>query len=124
MGRFSMEDFAVDMMKAMPPDKKAVLKKALLRNFALTSAFILENGIMHVYKEGWYLELCGTRSGFKAWAYDNDGEFVFGRKPFDKKLHKLHDKWLHFNEGHYDWLDDPVNWIASDDSILDYHNGG
>lgn len=85
-----MKDFTTDFLKAMPENKKRALHNACDRNDVLTSYFGLSNQTIHVYKEGWYVELYGTRCAFKAWAYDNDGDFVFSRKPKENKLHKLY----------------------------------
>lgn len=89
---------AADMLNEMPEAKKQQLRKALERNSILTSAYMLSFGTIHIYKEGWYLELEGTRCRFAVWAYDNDGEFKFGRKPNESKLNKLYKESLYFNE--------------------------
>lgn len=91
------KEIAIDMLNQMPESKVEQLKKALNRNCFLTSTYILENGTMHIYKEGFYLELFGTRCKFTVWAKDNDGEFVFGRKPIEEKLHKIYDDFLKFD---------------------------
>lgn len=96
------EEFAVDILCNMPKSKKEVLRRALDRNQILTSVRIMEFGKIHVYKEGFYLVLEGTRCGFRVWAGDNDSSFVFGRKPIDKKLHLLHKTSLHFDEGDFE----------------------
>lgn len=86
-----MHDFTMYMLSEMPESKKETLRKACERNDYLTSFYGLSsNQVIHVYKEGWYLQLDGTRCSFKVWAYDNDGEFVFARKPKESKLHKLY----------------------------------
>ena len=95
-------NFSLWILDSMPDDKKKVLVNACGRNNILTSAFVLEFGKLTTYKEGWYVELKGTRSGFKVWAFDNDGELVFGRKPNDSKLHKLWSEDLHFSESDFD----------------------
>ncbi len=74
-------EIAAQMMKEMPESKKEVLRKALDRNFILTSSRVLCFGKITIYKEGWYLELEGTRCSFSVFAKDNDGEFEFTRKP-------------------------------------------
>lgn len=101
MKRFQ-ENFAGSILEEMPDGKKAVLEKALKRNFYLTSAWIMEFGKIRVYKEGWYLQLFGTRSSFSVWAFDNDGEFIYGRKPHESKLHFLYEASLHFSESDFD----------------------
>lgn len=84
-------DFAMDILKAMPENKKESLRHALDRNCILTSYYGLSSSqTITVYKEGWYLELHGCRCCFKVWAGDNDGEFSFTRKPPEKKLHKIY----------------------------------
>lgn len=96
------EEFTMDMLKSMPEEKKEVLRKALTRNSYFTSAWTLEHGTMTVYKEGWYIELSGTQSGFKVFIKDNDGEFETIRKPNDKKLSFLYKTSLHMWESDYD----------------------
>lgn len=84
-------EFAMDILKAMPENKKEILRHALERNAILTSEYGLYSmQMITCYKEGWYIELYGTRCAFKVWAYDNDGEFVFARKPKEEKLSKLY----------------------------------
>ena len=97
-------DFALWILDSMPDEKKKVLVNACGRNCIFTSAFILEMGTITTYKEGWYVELEGVRSGFKVWAWDNDGVFVFGRKPVKSKLHELHHASLHFSECDFDYF--------------------
>lgn len=84
-------DFAMDILKAMPENKKETLKHALDRNCILTTTYgLYSSQTITVYKEGWYIELDGCRCNFKVWAGDNDGEFVFTRKPNEKNLHPLY----------------------------------
>ena len=92
----------MEMLYQMPQEKKEVLKKALERNCILTSAYVLENCTLTVYKEGWLVELSGCRSSFSVYAKDNDGEFIFMRKPNENKLHKLYSEWERMNESDYD----------------------
>ena len=106
---FDYEDFTKTLLESMPEDRKVSLRKALDRNEALTSARTLEHGTLTTYKEGWYIELDGTRCGFKAFILDNDrfdttGEIPFRtiRKPIDSKLHKLYDVPVHMSEGDYE----------------------
>lgn len=98
---FSQKEFALDILRQMPTEKKALLKKCLERNCILTSSYIMESGEITVYKEGWYIVLNGTRCKFSVWAYDNDGEFVFGRKPIEAKLHKIYSEFLKFSESEF-----------------------
>lgn len=91
-----------DILNLMPDQKKAVLSKALDRNFILTSARVLSSCTLVVYKEGWLVKLDGTRCSFSVFAKDNDGEFVFTRKPNESKLHKLYEDWESMNESDYD----------------------
>jgi len=102
MARYNSEEFALWVLGSMPIEKKRVLVNACSRDAYLTSAFVLEHGKITTYKEGWYIELEGTRSGFKVWAWDNDGELVFGRKPIASKLHEIWHDSIHFGEGDYD----------------------
>lgn len=95
-------EMAKKMIEEIPETKREVLRKALGRNAILTGCYILENGVMTVYKEGYYLELSGCRSKVSIWAADNDGEMVFGRKPVEAKLHKLYERWLRFNESDFE----------------------
>ena len=103
------EEFTVMLLKSMPEDKKEVLRKALQRNFDLTSSWTLELGTLTVYKEGWYIELEGCRSGFKAFILDNDrfdevGDTPFKtiKKPVDSKLSPLYWSSLHMWECDYE----------------------
>ena len=89
------------ILEEMPHSKKRVLLNALERNFELTSSWILEQGTLTCYKEGWYIKLQGTRCSFSVWADDNDGELVFHRKPNESKLHKLWEYDLHFDESDF-----------------------
>jgi len=102
MARYDSEKFALWILDSMPDEKKKVLANACARNLHFTSAFVLEFGKITTYKEGWYVELTGTRSGFKVWAGDNDGVLVFGRKPVASKLHEIWHDSLHFNECDFD----------------------
>lgn len=77
------------IMKALPESKKKVLYDATNRNCILTSEYLLRNGTITTYKEGWLLELVGCRSKFSVFAFDRDGEVEIGRKPISKKLNKL-----------------------------------
>lgn len=90
------------MINEMPEAKKAVLRKALERNCILTSCWIMEHGDLTVYKEGFYLQLYGTRSSFAVYYKDEDGELVQMRKPAESKLTKLYTDSIHFNECDFD----------------------
>lgn len=94
-------EIAAMIIRCMPSEKKEVLEKALTRNFIFTSSWVLEQGALTIYKEGWYLELFGTRCVFSVYAEDNDGEFVFKRKAPEKSLHKLYEQSLHFSESDF-----------------------
>ena len=96
------KEIAMSMLKEMPELKKDQLKKTLNRNLQFTSAYILEQGVLTIYKEGFYLKLIGIRSSFSLWAYDEDGKFVFGRKPYETKLHKIYDDLIHFELRDFD----------------------
>ena len=77
------------IMKALPDSKKKSLYNATNRNCILTSEYLLRNGTITTYKEGWYLELEGCRSRFAVWAWDCDGVVEIGRKPIDSKINKI-----------------------------------
>lgn len=84
------KQIALDILKAMPIERKTVLRKALERNCDLTSSYILEDAYMEIYIEGFYLKLEGTRSSFSVYAEDNDGEYIIKRrKPNANKLNLL-----------------------------------
>lgn len=89
------------ILQEMPPEKKRSLENALNRNLALTSSRVLSIGEITVYKEGWYLQLHGTRCQFSVYAEDNDGTLIFKRKPKESSLHKLYDQSLYFNESDF-----------------------
>lgn len=84
------EEIIKDILSQMPDNKKLQLENALNRNYLLTSSWLLEDVDLTVYKEGWLVELIGTRCVFRIWASDNDGEFELTRKPNESKLHKLY----------------------------------
>lgn len=92
-----------DILKNMTQEKKAVLTKALERNFILTSSYVLSSCTLTVYKEGWLVKLEGTRSNFSVFAIwdDFNGEFITIRKPNESKLNKLYDEWQTMNEDDY-----------------------
>lgn len=94
-------EIAIDMLNNMPEVKKQTLRKALERNLYLTSSYIMESGTMTIYKEGFLLRLNGTRCSFSVFAFDNDGELIFSRKPNEKKLNKIYDEFLKFSESDY-----------------------
>lgn len=77
------------MFQAMPEEKKEQFRKACSRNMILTSWYGLEHWMLRVYKEGFLVTAEGCRCKFSAWAFDHDGELVFGRKPSEDKLHEL-----------------------------------
>ena len=95
-------EIVAEMLEQMPEEKKIVLGKALYRNFLLTSAKVMSSCTLTVYKEGWLVRLDGTRCSFTVFAKDNDGEYVFMRKPAEKKLHKLYEEWQPMMEGDFD----------------------
>ena len=57
---------------------------------------------MHIYKEGFCLELFGTRCRFAVWADDDDSEFIFKRKPKESTLNKIYEQSLRFDCFDYD----------------------
>lgn len=81
---------AKEMLNKMSQVKRTAYHNAVRRNLILTSSYDLEDVTMTVYKEGWYLVLEGCRSKFAIWYNDEDGELVEGRKPVERKLHKLY----------------------------------
>lgn len=91
-------EIAMDMLKNMPEKKKEVLKKALERNYNLTSSWALGLGTMTIYKEGFLLSLEGTRCSFSVFAFDNDGELEFARKPNESRLNKLYKDDINLSE--------------------------
>lgn len=97
-------ELVMDIIKGLPDTRKRVLGDALYRNFILTSAWVLSGCTLSVYKEGFYVELGGTRSAFRVWVSDNDGELVYGRKPAEKTLHKLYEEWGQMSESDFDRL--------------------
>lgn len=74
---------------AMPMEKRKVLENACIRNGLLTSWYGLEHWELTVYKEGFYIHGDGCRCSFSAWAKDDDGTLIFGRKPKESTLHML-----------------------------------
>ena len=105
------EEFTVMLLKAMPEDKKKVLRNALYRNMCFTSSYTLEHGKITVYKEGWYIELTGCQSGFKVFVLDNDrfdevGDTPFKviRKPVANKLSKLYEAPLDMWDSDYEGI--------------------
>lgn len=98
-------EIAARMLNEMPKEKKDQLIKALDRNLLLTSVRTMSSGKMHVYKEGFYLELFGTRCRFAVWAKDDDGTFIYERrKPNGNRLHKLYEENLYFDSSDFDGI--------------------
>ena len=96
------KEILFDMLHKLPENKMEVLKRALERNFVLTSSYILEHGSIRVYKEGFYVTLEGTRCSFSVFAYDRDGEIeISQRKPRESKLNFLYEESLHFSESDF-----------------------
>lgn len=95
------KELTMDILRQMPDSKKAVLGRALYRNQILTSAYVLSSCTLTVYKEGWLVQLEGTRASFSVFAKDNDGEFEFIRKPREEKLHKLYSDWENMSESDF-----------------------
>lgn len=88
-----------EILETMPQTKKEQLKKALTRNFNLTSSYNLEDCILTIYKEGFYLELNGVRSSFKVFAKDDDGKLIITRKP--QNISKLYFETKKMNESDF-----------------------
>ncbi len=79
-----------DIINGMPEGKKEQLRSTLERNYLLTTCYDLPMVEIRTYIEGWQVILSGTKCRFSIWAFDRDGEFEYGRKPVEKKLHLLH----------------------------------
>lgn len=92
-------EFVMVMLRGMPANKRRQLCEVLDANAYLTSFRGINYQVLHVYKEGWYIDFVATRRRFTVWVADNDGEFVFGfRKPRESKLHKLYATQLSIDE--------------------------
>lgn len=97
------KELAFDIINGyLPFEKRVTLSNALVRNLLLTSSRVLSKCEYTVYKEGWYFQFHGTRSGFSIYAKDNDGEFEVIRKPKDSELHKLYDGNFNCYESDFD----------------------
>ena len=94
-------EIVAEILQKMPENKKETLRKALDRNLILTSSRVLSCCEMTIYKEGWLVELTGTRCKFSVFAKDNDGQYEFIRKPNKDKLHKLYSESQMMNEDDY-----------------------
>lgn len=88
------------MFDAMDDKKKYAYEEACARVSYLTSHYGMSRYTLSTYKEGWYFETEGCRTQYKAWAFDNDGEMIIGRKPKEDKLHFI---W------HYTFIDNPID---------------
>lgn len=77
------------MFQEMPIAKCVSLDNTMTRNMCFTSEAVPEHCYLYTYKEGWYFVAEGCQCRFSVWAFDCDGEFVFGRKPAEKTLHML-----------------------------------
>ena len=75
--------------EALPEKKRKTFEAAEYRNRYLTSEYMLRNGRITTYIEGWYLELEGCQSRFAVFAKDVDGCVEICRKPNENKLHRL-----------------------------------
>lgn len=83
-------EMTVEMMvEAMPESKLQVFRNACCRSAILTSYYGLGFSTLTIYKEGYYLEMQGCRSGFAVFVKDMDGELEVTRKPKDSKLSRL-----------------------------------
>lgn len=94
-------EIVAEIIAKMPETKRQTLSKALDRNEILTSSRVLSGCTLTIYKEGFLVELEGTRCGFTVYANDNDGELEITRKPNENKLHKLYSEWQNMNEDDY-----------------------
>lgn len=82
------DEMLKDLVGIMPINKKKQLQKMFDRTEALTSDYGFEC-VIYVYKEGFYLRFCGTRSSFNCFIKDNDGELSVCKKPNDSKLNLI-----------------------------------
>ena len=96
------EQIAITILKTMPREKLATLKKACERNSHCTSSYMLENGTITRYEEGYYVKLEGVRSGFSVF-YSTAKEGIT-RKPNKNKLHKVEEERLSFSENDFSFL--------------------
>lgn len=96
------EQIAKTILKIMPKEKLATLKKACERNYNCTSSYMLENGTITQYKEGYYIKLEGVRTNFAVF-YSVEKQ-SFTRKPNANKLHKVEENWLTFSESDFTFL--------------------
>ena len=92
------KEIIIDIINALPQEKVITLMNACYRNYLLTTTYELSKASLHVCKEGYYLELEGTRCGFNVFAKDNDGELEITRKP-----HNLTELYVDF--GHTNFID-------------------
>ena len=95
------QELVKQMLHDMPESKKATLRKALERNLILTSSYVLSGCTLTIYKEGFLVQLDGTRCSFSVYAKDDDGDLVFMRKPNESTLHKLYSQWQPMDESDY-----------------------
>lgn len=99
------KEIALEILKKLPHGKKETLKRALMRNYILTSSYLLEHCNMAIYKEGFYLYFTGCRCNFRVFAYDNDGELnIASRKPNENKLNFLYADRLKFSESDFKFI--------------------
>lgn len=89
------EMIAIEILQQMPEKKKYALSNTITRNYMLTTDSYISNVRIEVYKQGWYLVITGTRCKFAVWAGDNDGEYIFTRKPRADKLNRLYTEYLY-----------------------------
>ena len=80
------------MFDAMDEKKRTQYDEACSRVLYLTSHYGMSLYTLLIYKEGWYFTCEGCRTQYTAWAFDNDGEMIIGRKPNENKLHFI---WSH-----------------------------
>lgn len=114
----SNKEIALEMLSNIPKSKKITLKKAVMRNWNFTSTYALPYGTMTVYKEGFYLQLEGTKCQFSVYAADDDGTLVvLKKKPAEKFLSRLYrDSDLKFLESDF------IQLLCKDSKIIE-HDG-
>lgn len=94
------KDIVRMMFDAMGEKKRTQYRNACERNAHFTSHYGMSKYYLTTYKEGWYFECLGTRTEYQAWAFDNDGEMIIGRKPNKDKLHFIYT---------YSFADNPID---------------
>lgn len=111
-----LRKIAFEGIEGMSDKKKQTLRNALRHNNSITSAEVLENCDVTVYKEGYYFEFEGIRSSFSVYFKDNDGELVEMRKPHESKLNIIYKARIKF------WESDFISFIRNYDASVKIKN--